>query len=240
MSDIKKQKRWVVWNLEERDGKPTKVPYSVTGQRASSTDPSTWTTYEKAKAASEFFSGIGIVFTPEQTLLGIDIDHVLKDHSLIESEHSEVIGKLIKDAGTYTEISPSGTGLHLYLALTAPLKLKANRHAPFEVYTSGRFFTFTEQAFITSVPIRTVSPEEALGILSIIGYPWGKKEEEADVVETETNFTDEELVNSSSAFWLLIPCVRLLISTPVFTVSTPAIFVASAFIFSADALFTSI
>ena len=80
---MKDQKRWVVWNAEKvgtgDSARITKVPYSIRGGRASSTDPATWSTYEEVKKASEFFSGIGVIFTPEQTLLGIDIDHVIED-----------------------------------------------------------------------------------------------------------------------------------------------------------------
>lgn len=192
------EKRWVVWVAEKRGAKTTKIPYSVTGKMASATDPSTWTTYEKAKAASEFFSGIGVIFTPDRTLLGIDIDHVLEDGKVI-GEHKKAIEKLIKGADTYTEISPSGTGLHLYLHLSAPLKLEANRHSPFEAYTDGRYFTFTEVSFHGKPkPIRTIKPSEALELLKGIGYPWKKEAVEQKELlaapATESIFTDEELL----------------------------------------------
>lgn len=168
------EKRWVVWNAEEVNGRKTKIPYSVhSARRASSVDESTWSTYAEAKRASEFFSGIGVIFTPAMTLLGIDLDHVLKEGKLDPSnpEHDR-IEALIKNAKTYTEISPSGDGLHLYLALTGALKLEGNRHAPYEAYTAGRFFTFTENPFGRDRAIRTVSPEEATALLASIGYPW--------------------------------------------------------------------
>jgi predicted P-loop ATPase len=195
MNDIRKQKRWVLWNLEEVEGRQTKVPYSVQGKRASSTDPSTWTDYATAKRANEMFgSGIGIVFTPAEDLLGIDIDHVLEDGKLA-GEHIDSIHKLIKEAKTYTEISPSGTGLHLYLSLSAPLTLTASRHSPFEAYTSGRYFTYTEKSYGKKKPIRTVTPDEALQLLEIIGYPWGKTEDtQSDTLGTSSSFTDEELL----------------------------------------------
>ena len=198
---IFKEKRWVVWNAEKAGGRTTKIPYSITGKKASSTDESTWTTYEKAKAASEFFSGIGVVFTPDQTLLGIDIDHVVEDGKVI-GEHAKAITKLIKEADSYTEISPSGTGLHIYLHLTGPLALEANRHSPFEAYTSGRYFTFSEVSFHGKPKeIRTISPKEALKLLTIIGYPWEKPEaitkkgeNSNEVVVSTSLFTDEELL----------------------------------------------
>jgi primase-polymerase (primpol)-like protein len=41
--------QWVAWRWEDRDGGRTKVPYSEwTGKRASTTDPSSWSTFERA------------------------------------------------------------------------------------------------------------------------------------------------------------------------------------------------
>lgn len=162
----------------------TKVPYAVTGRKASSTDSSTWSTYAEVKEAEKSgkFTGIGVVFTPDKTLLGVDIDHVLEDGNVV-GEHTEAIRELVARANTLTEISPSGTGLHLYLKLTDPLTLTANRHAPFEAYTSGRFFTFTENHFAKAKPIRAVTIPEAEQLLSIIGYPWRKEEGGPLVVE---------------------------------------------------------
>jgi predicted P-loop ATPase len=122
-------------------------------------------------------TNVGIVFTKDQTLLGIDIDHCLKEGtSIIDHEEKEKIVQLIIEADSYTEISPSRTGLHIYLALDASLKLVANRHANFEAYTSGRYFTYTGNSYKEEKSIRTVTTKEALALLSIIGYPWGKTE----------------------------------------------------------------
>ncbi|KKQ34612.1 MAG: Virulence-associated protein E [Candidatus Nomurabacteria bacterium GW2011_GWB1_37_5] len=111
---------------------------------------------------------------PDQLLLGIDIDHCLEGN-VIMHEQKESITQLIKEADTYVEISPSNTGLHLFLSLTAPLQLIANRQRDFEAYTSGRYFTVTENPYKESKPIRIISPDEAKALLAIIGYPWGKE-----------------------------------------------------------------
>lgn len=196
MKDIKKEKRWVVWMMEEVKGRVTKVPYTVSGKRASSTNPDDWTTYAKAKAAlANFGSGVGVIFTPEETLLGIDIDHVLEHRKLI-GEKADTISALVKDANTYAEISPSGTGLHLYLGITESFRLTGgNKHQPFELYTSGRFFTWTETPFGKSKPIRTVTPAQAETILATIGYPWNAPKEETKELIHMNQFTDEQLLD---------------------------------------------
>lgn len=165
--------RWVNWRMLKVNGRPTKVPYAVTGRKASSTDPKTWDTHAEAIDADD---NIGIVFTPARDLLGIDIDHCLsKETGKISHENEIEIIALLGRADTYAEISPSGEGLHLYIAIDGALDLEASRHAPYEAYTSGRYFTVTGTPFGAVRPVRTVSPDEALGILSEIGYPWKKE-----------------------------------------------------------------
>jgi putative DNA primase/helicase len=73
-------RQWLCWRLEEREGRPTKIPYSaVTGQRASSTNPKTWAGYQEALRAckEQGYRGIGFVFTPEDDLCGVDLDGCL-------------------------------------------------------------------------------------------------------------------------------------------------------------------
>jgi hypothetical protein len=194
-----KEKRWVNWQLQERKGKQTKVPYhQVKGVRkmASSTDPETWTTYDKASAQDP---RVGIVFTPSQRLLGIDIDHCIAKGKL-EHLHDDMIAKLLAEADTYTEISPSKIGLHLYFALTAPLKLEANRHGSFECYTAGRYFTVTEEPFGKEKAVRTITPKEAQALLALIGYPWkGKPPTTTKKVKSSSSSSSK----SSSSFSIL-------------------------------------
>lgn len=171
-----KDARWVNWKLEERKGKKTKIPLSLNGRMASSTDAKTWATHEKVLVKSK---NVGIVFTPEKTFLGIDIDHCLEG-GVLKHPQAEAIAFLIENADTYVEVSPSGTGLHIYLALSKPLKLVANRHEGFEAYTEGRYFTVTGKSFGEVKPVRTVDPDEALELLKLIGYPWKKKTDSFD------------------------------------------------------------
>ena len=157
------EKRWLNWF--SKDG--TKVPIG------SSTDPATWSTYANLNHKRP----VGIVFTPDRLLLGIDIDHCLIPGSTnIVHEKKELIAEVFAAADTYAEISPSKTGLHLFLALSAPLQLARNKIAPFEAYTSGRFFTVTGEAYKTPKDIRVVTPEEAVKILSLIGDGWQGEE----------------------------------------------------------------
>ncbi len=140
--NIRDLRQWLCWRTEEREGKPTKVPYSsLTGRMASSTNPETWANYEDAvRACKEHgYGGIGFVFTPEDDLCGVDLDGCLNPETgEIESWAQEIIEEL----DSYTEISPSGTGVHILAR--AKLPEGRNRKGRFEAYDRDRYFTVTE------------------------------------------------------------------------------------------------
>src|SRR5215203_1275376 len=75
--NIRDLRQWLCWRTEERDGKPTKVPFSpLTGEKASTTDPETWADYSEAvKACKEHgCGGVGFVFTEDDPYGGVDLD----------------------------------------------------------------------------------------------------------------------------------------------------------------------
>src|SRR5215216_5441790 len=113
--NLRDLKQWLCWRTEERDGRLTKIPFSpTTGQRASSTNPETWADYEEAvRACKEHgYEGIGFVFTPEDDLCGVDLDGCFDSQTgEIENWAHEIVDEL----DSYTEISPSGTGIHILI-----------------------------------------------------------------------------------------------------------------------------
>src|SRR5215216_4113437 len=138
---MKDLRQWLCWRFEERDGKPTKVPYDPrTGEKAESTNPKTWTSYEKAvsECKKHGYDGLGFVFTPEDDLCGVDLDKCL------DPETGELEGwaqKIIGELDSYTEISSSGTGVHILVR--GELPTGRNRKGRFEAYDRGRYFTVT-------------------------------------------------------------------------------------------------
>jgi len=138
MQDLR---QWLCWRSEERNGKPTKIPYSpLTGQRASSTTPCTWAGYEDAvRACKEHgYSGIGFVFTSEDDLCGVDLDGCLNADTGEIEPWARII---IEELDSYTEISPSGTGVHVLVRATLPES--RNRKGRCEAYDRDRYFTVT-------------------------------------------------------------------------------------------------
>lgn len=132
--------RWVCWKPVERDGKWTKIPWSaVTGNPASSTDPSTWC---GLVTASEYADehGYGLGFMLGDGWLGVDFDGVAGPKW---TWRDEWVGDWTARAKTYLEWSPSGTGIHAICRGTVLPEWSQNRRGPVEVYQAARFFCMT-------------------------------------------------------------------------------------------------
>ncbi len=153
--ELRSRPRWVLWRLEERGGRGTKVPYMPTGTRAKSDDPRTWSPFEMALDCltrnPTSYTGLGYVFAKQDGLIGVDLDHCLDPSTSTPLPWARHILDLLD---SYTEISPSGTGLHVILKGTKPdQRCKQTRvsGAPpdsgFEWYDSHRYFTVSGDIF---------------------------------------------------------------------------------------------
>lgn len=140
-STLRDLPQWVVWRLEPRADKPTKVPYSpLRHTPASTTDPATWASFDQAIVAwrgSDCYAGVGFVFSPDDPYCGVDLDDCLDGAGDLTTAAARIVDRL----GTYTEISPSGRGLKLFLRGALPPG--GNRKGKVEMYDRGRYFTVT-------------------------------------------------------------------------------------------------
>lgn len=144
--ELRAREQWVLWKFEERGGKRTKVPLFAPDSRirASSTNPETWSSFIDAQDYFEFgypegeADGIGFVFTREAGIVGIDFDHCRNPKT---GEWDANVLKLALAVGSYTEISPSGDGLHVFTFGSIPGN--RNRRGNVEIYEHGRYFTVT-------------------------------------------------------------------------------------------------
>ena len=134
--ELKARPQWVVWRTV--GDKPDKVPYSVrSSRRASSTDLLTWSTFQDALKAYENgdYAGLGFVFSSADPYTGIDLDNCV-------DENGEIAGwalEIVRYFDSYTELSATGTGLHIIVRGEVPNRRKGD----VEVYSSKRFFTVT-------------------------------------------------------------------------------------------------
>lgn len=149
-AELCREPRWVCWRREERNGRATKLPVDAhTGGMAKSTDPATWATFEEAVAAVGRWrcDGVGFVFGPDRAFTGLDLDHVISDGAL-----DPAYRWVVEEAGTYTEVSPSGDGLHLIFRGAKPEGAERSRKGQpggrvVEMYDHDRYFTVTGNVF---------------------------------------------------------------------------------------------
>ena len=138
---LKDRRQWVVWKLEERGGKQTKVPYSPwTGERASTNDLMTWATFEEALAVYHGgeYQGIGFVFSSADPFVGVDLEDCRDPETGDVKGWARRIIEKLPDA--YVEVSPSGRGVHI---ITRGRLREGKRKGSVEIYGQDRFFTVT-------------------------------------------------------------------------------------------------
>jgi len=134
--ELKTRPQWVVWRAV--GDKPNKIPHSArTGRRASSTDLMTWSTFEEAIEAYERgeYAGLGFVFSSADPYTGVDLDTCVNGNGEVAGWALEIARNL----DSYTELSASGTGIHIIVRGDVPNRRKGD----VEVYSSKRFFTVT-------------------------------------------------------------------------------------------------
>lgn len=136
--EMKDLPNWVCFLFEERGGKKTKVPYAPkTGQKAKSNDRSSWAPFNLAVENAFLYDGIGFMFS-ESPFVGVDLDHCIENGVI-----SEFAQRIIKELNSYTEYSPSGTGLHIICRGSLPPGGNKNSKLGLEMYSAGRYFTMT-------------------------------------------------------------------------------------------------
>lgn len=144
-------KQWVLWKRSHEKGK---IPFQSNGKPASSTNADTWNTLDEVFMQIDIFDGIGFVFTKDDPFVFIDLDHVIDPATKAFKQECHWAKEIFLAIGSYTEISPSGDGLHIFCkgSLTAHRKKKHSfpDGSALEVYTEGRFSTVTGNLFMDS------------------------------------------------------------------------------------------
>lgn len=148
--ELRQLPNWILWRLEYPNGqdkKPTKRPYQLNGSPASVTQPQHWATFDECFNIYQMgsYSGLGFVFTNTE-YSGIDLDdakflHTGEPNPNYQADLNRQI-KIAHEFDSYSELSPSGSGLHIIVKGKVPDGKRTNF---IELYPSGRFFTMTGQ-----------------------------------------------------------------------------------------------
>jgi len=167
LANLTPSPQWVAWRNEARNGKPTKVPYVAADAMAKADDPTGWLTHDDAVNLAEEIAngaggGIGIELGScgDLWLAGVDLDTCRDMESgELEAWADEVVQRL----NSYTEISPSGTGVKVFFIIDPAdigrlrecmttehgrqfKKAGGGHHPPaIELHISNRYFAVTWQ-----------------------------------------------------------------------------------------------
>jgi putative DNA primase/helicase len=148
-TELQEGNRFVCWREESRNGKPTKVPINPhTGNEAESDNPVTWSTLAEAIAFYQThlnkLQGVGRMFDAGDGMIGVDFDDCLDDHGSIINDHDAA--EWLPRLNSYSEISPSGRGVKVWLRANIDLDGKTGRRDArrgIEIYRERRYFTIT-------------------------------------------------------------------------------------------------
>jgi len=141
--ELTERERWVCWKVEERNGEPTKIPVDPqTGGFAKSNDESTWASFPKVRDYHERedtdTEGIGFMFSRGGRYAGVDLDKCVDPET---GDVDDWARDIVERLDSYTEFSPSGTGLHVIVEGMVPPD--GRRRGDVEMYDEKRYFTFT-------------------------------------------------------------------------------------------------
>jgi hypothetical protein len=168
---LKQLPRWILWRLEIRDGNQTKVPYRIDGLRASITNTNDWKDFDTACRAFDpaKYNGLGFVLTKEDNIVCIDLDHCIGDDGQICDEAMNIVNLL----NSWTEVSQSGKGLHIFVRGTKPTdKCRATPRTfkSIEIYDSDRYIALTGN-HLPNTPLEIIKLKGSLESLCDLYFP---------------------------------------------------------------------
>jgi len=197
---LKALSNWVGWVMKLEDGKEKKIPLNAkTGKFASSTDPSTWSTYDQtlkyyAEHKGRGVDGIGFMFSESDRVAGIDLDDCRNPET---GKLNDFAQDILARMQSFAEVSPSGEGVHIFVK--GKLPGKGINLGNIEMYDAKRYFTVTGQA-LPEYPSVIEDRDEALKALyyEVTGKDGPAKEPQPAAGESLTPM-DEELIARGTA-----------------------------------------
>ena len=193
LNELKELCQWVAHQ--------NKIPRNpLTGGNAMANNPETWGTFEEAqRAISQYgFDGVGFqfgVFAPNTLRVsGIDLDHVVHSDGSLEPYAEEIVMQM----DSYTELSPSGKGLHILCYTKLPDigrkkgLLGGAGNCGIEMYNHRHYFTVTGRIYGQNKEIQERS-EVYLKIYEKYFSEVPKVEVPRPVVQMSSDISDREL-----------------------------------------------
>lgn len=135
-SFLKNKKIWLCYDDINYSGDDAKAPRDLKGHKASINNRLFSYNECLASVKNGVNSGLGIVVKPKQGLIVIDYDNCIKGYKkmdnlgleipLFNKDASDRVNRDINLIKSYTEISPSGKGIHIYLLANYNINVKTD------------------------------------------------------------------------------------------------------------------
>ena len=176
--ELKQRRQWFVGNMVRKpDGMLDKPPRTPTGAMGLVDDPSTCVDFESALAAvrSGRFALLGYLFTLDDPYTGIDLDGCCRPNGEIDQRARSIVSAL----ASWTELSVSGTGLHIVVRAKLPPGRRekddpGKQHSGVALYDSIRWFAMTGVR-LAGTPAEIFQRQEQIDALHTELFPEKKK-----------------------------------------------------------------
>lgn len=190
---LKALERWFVWKAVPNGDRVDKVPHNHrTGHPCNAHDPVMWSSFKDIidAHARGCWSGIGVL--PGEGVLGVDLDKCRDPETgAVESWAQEIVDRI----DSYTETSPSGTGLRVFVRGVAPGSGKKGDKVEMYNGIGGNFLTCTGRP-LPGTPLDVVENQEGVGWLYSNYLAGDEKSASAIfVIAGESRLTDEEVLD---------------------------------------------
>lgn len=183
--ELQSYKQWCLWRRV--DGR--KVPTGAKGYAVDPTDPKNFLSFEAAVSALEndtvgVLSGIGFCLTSNDPFACIDLDQT-DDIEQLQLQ-TDVYNQFV----TYSELSPSGRGVHIWLHGAVG---KGINRKPVEIYSQSHVITITGRA-VRPIEIKPY-PDELIVLADSLAP---KRSDVADDIEDEDErYLDTDICNKA-------------------------------------------
>lgn len=176
-TELKAMRRWAPWKavFNPKRGKWDKIPMNAKTPEygISTASPEKWFSHDEAlKAyigAKGMLAGICFVVTGIEGTVGVDLDNCLDEHGVVAPWAQEIIAAL----NSYTEISPSGRGLRIFIMGNMDGSDWTNHEVGIEVYGGSTPRHLTVSGRSLHHPPKAMAPV-APGVLSGLRGMYGR------------------------------------------------------------------
>jgi putative DNA primase/helicase len=162
--EMKKYLRWGVWRLVQRGKKPAKRPLNPgNGSPLKTNDTRGWGSFDRAIRAYDehrlSYDGVGFLLTYTDPFIAIDLD---KCRNPKTGKIKRWAREIIKEMNSYTEISPSETGIRIIIKGKKSRNTRKMKAGDLEIFYASFYVTITGQ-YLNEKPheIKTRNLDEA-------------------------------------------------------------------------------